>query len=158
MNEKNFGMSTSKNSSDYFGDFVDWGTAIDDKGTCTTLSGGESGEWKYLFDHHVNIWGTCNSVPGQFIAPDNFFGGTAALSAIVSDWKTAQDAGIVFLPAAGVRDGSNVLNVGNRGFYWSSSADNEDKAYYVLFNKDGVYPGCSYHLYGSSVRLITESY
>ena len=96
-----YGMSTSNTKSDYYGDFKDWGTAIDNKGTWTTLSGGESGEWKYLFDHHVNIWGTCNSVTGRFIAPDNFVGGTAALSAIVSDWKTAQDAGIVFLPAIG---------------------------------------------------------
>ena len=153
-----YGMSTSTTDSDYSGNFVDWGTAIDNKGTWTTLSGGESGEWEYLFDHHVNIWGTCNSVTGLFIAPDNFVGGTAALSAIISDWKTAQDAGIVFLPAAGYRDGSNVSNVGGRGFYWSSSAHDEDQTYYAFFYIYGVPPGRSSRFYGYSVRLITESY
>ena len=156
---KNYGMSTSTFDSDYSGDFLDWGTKIDDKSTWTTLSGGESGEWKYLFDHHVNIWGTCNSVPGRFIAPDNFVGGTAALSAIVSDWKTAQDAGIVFLPAAGIRDGSNVNHVGVYGYYWSSTADGSIGACGVSFQSHDISPGSSgLRNYGFSVRLITESY
>ena len=158
-----YGMSISNDYSDYSGDFKDWVEAIDDKGTWTTLSGGENGEWKYLFDHHVNIWGKCNSVTGRFIAPDNFVGGTAALSAIVSDWKTAQDAGIVFLPAGGDRgdpgDGSNVLNVGSRGYYWSSTAYDEDIAYFVYFVSNYVHPGNLDSRYsGFSVRLITESY
>ena len=153
-----YGMSTSTAGSVYSGNFVDWGTAIDDKGTWTTLSGGKSGEWKYLFDHHVNIWGTCNSVTGRFIAPDNFVGGTAALSAIVSDWKTAQDAGIVFLPAAGIRDGSNVNHVGVYGYYWSSTADGSIGACGVSFQSHDISPGSSgLRNYGFSVRLITES-
>ena len=155
----NYGMSISKKDSDYSGDFKDWGEAIDNKGTWTTLSGGESGEWKYLFDHHVYIAGTCNSVNGQFIAPDNFVGGTAALSAIVSDWKTAQDAGIVFLPAAGVRDGSDFIFVGVYGYYWSSTALDSDFAYDLFFygseQTDPVSSTDRYH--GGSVRLITES-
>ena len=151
-------MSTSTSYRDYSGNFVDWGTAIDDKGTWTTLSGGGNGEWKYLFDHHVNIWGTCNSVTGRFIAPDNFVGGTAALSAIVSDWKTAQDAGIVFLPAAGDRNGSYVSTVGGNGRYWSSTARDDKFAYLVFFNNILVYPDNSgSRNLGFSVRLITES-
>ena len=154
-----YGMSTSTTDSDYSGDFVDWGEAIDNKGTWTTLSGGGNGEWKYLFDHHVNIWGTCNSVTGRFIAPDNFVGGTAALSAIVSDWKTAQDAGIVFLPSTGRRGGYGVNEVGCVGNYWSSTAYNSSDAYYVYFNDRFVDPAgfYDYRYYGICVRLITES-
>ena len=154
-----YGMSISTTKIDYYGDFKDWGTAIDDNGTWTTLSGGKRGEWKYLFDHHVNIWGTCNSVTGRFIAPDNFVGGTAALSAIVSDWKTAQDAGIVFLPAAGYRNGSDVYDVGDGGYYWSSTAVDGSYANSVSFYSNYVYPDdLDYRYYGCSVRLITESY
>lgn len=143
---------------DYQGSFVDWGIAIGKKSPWTTLSGGESGEWKYLFDHHVSIWGTCNSVTGRFIAPDNFVGGTAALSAIVSDWKTAQDVGIVFLPAAGSRAGSSVYNVGDSGYYWSSTASDEYDACRVYFNSGDVRPDFSGPRDdGFSVRLITES-
>ena len=154
-----YGMSTSTTPSDYSGNFLDWGTAIDNKSTWTTLSGGESGEWKYLFDHHVNIWGNCNSVKGRFIAPDNFVGGTSALSAIVSDWKTAQDVGIVFLPAAGYRYGSDVYNVGVDGLYWSSTAFDGYYAYHVYFYSYNVFPdNYGTRDFGSSVRLITESY
>ena len=148
-------MSTSTYKGDYSGDFLEWGTAIDDKGTWTTLSGGKSGEWKYLFDHHVNIWGTCNSVAGRFIAPDNFVGGTAALSAIVSDWINAQDAGIVFLPAAGDRQGANLRSSSSIGSYWSSTADDENIAYCVYLYSGNVDRGGRYN--GYSVRLITES-
>ena len=151
-------MSISQNNSDYSGDFKDWGEAIDDKGTWKTLSGGGNGEWKYLFDHHVNIWGTCNSVPGQFIAPDNFVGGTAALSAIVSDWKAAQDAGIVFLPAAGYRGGYAVHDVFVGGRYWSSAASDEDDACGVSFDGKVDPDYNDYRCRGFSVRLITESY
>ena len=152
-------MSTSTTPSGYSGNFLDWGTAIDNKSTWTTLSGGESGEWKYLFDHHVNIWGNCNSVKGRFIAPDNFVGGTSALSAIVSDWKTAQDVGIVFLPAAGGRGGSDVNLVGDSGLYWSSTAYDGTRAYRVNFYSNSVYPdNLGTRDIGYSVRLITESY
>ena len=152
-----YGMSTSENERYYSGNFLDWGTAIDSKSTWTTLSGGKSGEWKYLFDHHVSIWGNCNSVPGRFIAPDNFVGGTAALSAIVSDWKTAQDAGIVFLPAAGYRSGPEVRSVGRQVRYWSSTAYDSYNAYYVYLTSDEVKPDDElYRNYGLSVRLITE--
>lgn len=67
-------------------------------------------------------------------------------------------AGAVCLPAAGRRNGSNVSNVGDYGYYWSSSAYDENYAYDVLFNSDDVTP--DYHdlrSRGFSVRLITES-
>ena len=155
---KNFGMSTSTTISDYSGDFLDWGTAIDSKGTWSTLTGGDKGEWKYLFDHHINVLGTCNSVPGRFIAHDGFEGDADALSAAVSDWENAQKSGIVFLPAAGSRKGSDVVSVGDGGYYWSSSASGKNLAYRVLFDSSSVRPGSSGgRFFGCSVRLITES-
>ena len=155
-----YGMSTSIYEDDYLGDFIDWGTAIDSKGTWTTLSEGEDGEWRYLFDHHVNVWGTCNNVPGRFIAPDGFVGDESALSEAIKDWGSAQAAGIVFLPAAGSRDGSSMLlSVGEFGWYWSSSpCEIPGTAFYVSFSDWNVSPYPSTFRYeGMSVRLVTES-
>ena len=133
---KNYGMNISKNASDYSGYFVDWGTEIDDKGTWTTLSGGENGEWKYLFKHHVNVWDSCHGVPGWFIAPDNFVGGTDALSRAIDNWGSAQTDGIIFLPAAGERWGPE-KDPNATGGYWSSSEINNTYAYFVRLNAGG---------------------
>lgn len=155
---KNFGMNTSTSTDAYSGNFLDWGTTIDNKGTWKTLSGGADGEWKYLFDHHVNVWGTCNSVPGRFIAPDGFVGDASALSEAIKDWESAQADGIVFLPAAGSRGGSTVVNVGGYGLYWSSTAYDSSCAYGVYVNSIDVGPvNYDYRSGGYGVRLITES-
>lgn len=153
-----YGKNISNITTDYLGDFYDWGKAIDGSiwRTLTIY------EWQYLFDHHTTVWGTCNSVPGYFIAPDGFVGGESALSSIISDWETAKSAGIVFLPAAGTRygipTGSDVSEVGLFGDYWSSSSNSDKKtASDVEFSKIGV----ENNLYnsrccGCSVRLVTE--
>lgn len=154
-----FGMSTSGSSSDYWGSFYDWGKTIDDKDTWRTLSGVENGEWHYLFDNHVNVWGTCNSVPGRFIAPDGFAGNQDALLEAIKDWESAQAAGIVFLPAAGRRDGVEFHNVGAKGDYWSSSSVNEEMGYgyFVDFGSNDVSPYRT-NARGNafSVRLVTN--
>ena len=158
---KNFGMNTSTDPFGYTGKFRDWGTAIDDNGTWKTLSGGSKGEWKYLFDHHINVWGTCNSVPGRFIAPDGFVGDESALSEAIKDWESAQAAGIVFFPAAGNLDWE-VNFVGDRGFYWSSTALDDDiyeiSACRVFFTSQYVISDSNdgSRSEGYSVRLVTE--
>ncbi len=164
----NYGMSTSRYDSGYSGNFVDWGKAYCTskgiaEGTWATLSGGGTGEWKYLFEHHVHVWGTCNKVPGHFIAPDGFEGDADALSKAIEDWKIAQAAGIVFLPAAGNRsmgsdDESPVIyveNVGDFGNYWSSSVLGGNRAFYEYFNVIVDYYN-DYRSSGFSVRLVTE--
>ena len=66
--------------------------------------------------------------------------------------------GVVFLPAAGGRDGSDVYYVGDYGSYWSSTAYGSDDACRVSFDSDDVDPDFSgFRGGGSSVRLITES-
>ncbi len=158
-----YGVSTNTSSSSYgnvSGEAhkADWGTAIDNKGTWTTLTGGDNGEWKYLFDNHVNVWGTCNNVPGCFIAPDGYEGDATALSTAISDWESAQAAGIVFLPAASNRNGSSVSGVGVSGCYWSSTAYGINYAYRVRFTSSSVSPDSNgTRGFGYSVRLITES-
>lgn len=160
----NYGMIISNNIEAYPGDFVDWGMAYCESnniadGSWRTLTGGTEYEWKYLFDNHDNIWGTCNDVPGRFIAPDDFEGGTKALSEAVNNWESAQAIGIIFLPAAGYRILDSVDNVGVQGCYWSSSECSEYEGYGMYFFQDGsLIKVVGYYRYsGVSVRLVTES-
>ena len=152
-----YGVSTSATSSDYgnvAGEALkaDWGTAIDDKGTWSTLS---TTEWQYLFNKHIKKWVTVNSVKGYVIAPDGFEGELA--NSYANDAALADAGNLVFFPAAGDRDGSNVYDVGADGLYWSSTAFVEFTAYLVSFDGDDVSPGrIDARSLGCSVRLVTE--
>ena len=77
---------------------------------------------------------TVNGLPGLIIVPDNWSVSTYALNDtnnasanlganIIPSalWNILENAGCVFLPAAGYRSGSSVYNVGSFGGYWSAS-------------------------------------
>ena len=64
----------------------------------------------------------------------------------------------IFLPAAGIRDGSSLYYAGSNGYYWSSMP-NDDDGFYAY----GLYFHSSYHYmdydsrnYGRSVRPVVE--
>lgn len=65
----------------------------------------------------------------------------------------------IFLPAAGYRSDTDLLNAGSYGYYWSSSLYT-DYPYYariVYFYSDYVYRyGYGYRCYGLSVRPVSE--
>ena len=73
-----------------------------------------------------------------------------------SSWTNSlQSHGAVFLPAAGLRNGTSVLSVGSYGYYWSASYGDSYYAWLVYFY-DG-YLGTddwSHRSYGFSVRLV----
>ena len=64
----------------------------------------------------------------------------------------------IFLPAAGFRNGTSLINVGSNGYYWSSSlkADDPRNAWYLNFYSEGVYSIYYYRFYGRSVRPVTD--
>ena len=72
------------------------------------------------------------------------------------DWTSSFEAhGAVFLPAAGYRYGSSVINVSSHGFYWSATASGSDNAYRVFFRKENLIPANAGSRYwGLSVRLV----
>ena len=166
-----YGISTSTESLDYSGDFVDWGTAIDNKGTWRTLS---VDEWLYLFNTRdaSTVSGKTNAryamatVKGNngiILLPDIYDhpSDVAELKNInkegaeftdnsydISAWQAIESAGAVFIPAAGRRAGYIVQDVGGYGTYWSSSiyVDEEVSDYlvlasYVYFHKNVFEPG-----------------
>ena len=71
-------------------------------------------------------------------------------------WAVMESAGAVFLPAAGYRDGTDVLLVGLYGYYWSATPYNTNNAYILLvFNSYSLNPlHYNDRDNGSSVRLV----
>lgn len=140
-----------------------------------------TGEWQYLLgvyggtagtdfrdgvrflNAHITVGG--NDYYGLIVFPDGFDNSgysytnwnefyESAETVNDTDWASMESAGAVFLPAAGDRYGTGVDVVGYFGFYWSSSAYDEDYAWGVYFYYDNVYPGNDGRYYGQSVRLV----
>ena len=84
---------------------------------------------------------------------DNYLHNTITLS----QWQQMEQAGAVFLPAAGSRNGAIADNIGKNGYYWSSSKTNDTRAN-ALWICSGVL-GPQYYFarhYGLSVRLVQD--
>ena len=67
---------------------------------------------------------------------------------------------VVFLPAAGYRNGTTVNNAGTNGNYWSSTANptNANNAYNVNFNSGNLNPANNNNRNnGNSVRLVRSA-
>lgn len=149
-----------------------------------TLTGGSDAEWQYLFDTRTasTVGATANAryakaylfgtTHGVILFPDNYIHPTdvAAPTGInttgntswdantytADDWAKMEAAGAVFLPAAGMRFYSSLLDAGTSGYYWSSSPDPSTVyyAYDVDFDSGGVLPANrSTRSFGFSVRL-----
>ena len=151
--EKNYyGISTSNTHSTYYGDFKDWGEAVGDGKTWSTLS---QKEWQYLLDKHPHIWSSVNGVNGYVVAPDNFTGVLAGSysdkGALAAEAILAVDD-LLFFPAAGDRL-SNSVHLYGWGCYWSSSSNDDSHADYVKFS-DGHSTDTGLRIPGYSVRLV----
>ena len=159
--------STTLNSTNTYGNGEneslksDWGKVFGEDSPWYTLS---HEEWVYLLGNEdgdpsrsgasdLRHWASVNSVNGLIILPDDY--DTEGLNWSSIDWATLEKAGAVFLPAAGYRFGTDVYGVGGYGYYWSSSADDENLAYDLCFRSDLVRPDCARGRgYGLSVRLV----
>ena len=102
------------------------------------------------------VWGSGINSTADF----NSNGGWNSFAKISSaGWEMLEEAGCVFLPAAGYRSGTTVHHAGLSGLYWSSSPfSTATYAYLVSFGAGGVNPqGGNSRFYGFSVRLARES-
>ena len=138
---------TSKSDSNYVvgrtsiaGTPYDWGVnnAIEnggnEAGKWHTLS---ADEWLYLVCIRPNAnklysTATINGIGGYIFFPDDWnhsdgllfqdpAKGYATNVLTIQQWVTLQDAGVLFLPAAGRREGQEVLYFGQYGYYWDNT-------------------------------------
>lgn len=163
----------------------DWGTIIGGGWRTPTKD-----EWTYVFSTrkscslvngtsdarytHATINTDATSVNGMILFPDGVkiasgeattwgtINGTSAwgTKCTSAQWTALAAKGCVFLPVAGYRNESSVINVNDGGYYWSSSPDPSDagKAYTMYFksgtlgtaNPDG-------RKFGLSVRLVKDA-
>ncbi len=75
-------------------------------------------------------------------------------------WSKMEEAGAVFLPAAGCRAGSSVISFGTEGQYWSSTRESGEGPQFLKFNETTISAYYYYYLssgyYGCSVRLVQD--
>ncbi len=156
----------------YFkGDFAEWGESqevIDCLGAgWRTLS---KAEWSYIFSERPNAdklvaHATVNNVNGIVILPDEWetpAGLTLTNTYTADQWTTMEEAGAVFLPAAGLfSKGKSLDFIGEKGFYWSSTPSAEltgtpeMEAYQVWFSETDLDPATIQNRReGSAVRLV----
>ena len=165
--------------------FIDWGSNTiinggNTNGIWRTLSGGDGGEWDYVFNTRSTasdirfVKAQVNNINGVVLLPDDWNNDIYSLnntnmhnssfsSNIISSsqWTVFENAGAVFFPAAGYHYDYSVRDVGSRGYYWSStgwynSYDGYSMYYFVNFG-DGLntkdYNG---YYFGRSVRLVQD--
>ena len=163
-----YGINNSWKNDDYAGDFVDWGALMGTE--WRTLS---KEEWYYIVYTRTEAYkkrshAMVNGVNGYIFLPDEWelpsglsftpnAGNYTTNTYDGADWIAMENAGAVFLPAAGVREGSDIYQVNLYGWYWASTPHDEDggKAYYLWFDasSNGV---TEYNRWKSkSVRLVT---
>ena len=136
-----------------------------------------SDEWVYVFNTRTTTSGIryamakVNNVNGVILLPDNWNSSTYYLSyanqpganfssnPITSwEWSTLENAGAVFLPAAGSRYGTSVYDVGSYGLYWSSSYHSAYNAGSVNFYDSNFGTSGNGPRYrGQSVRLVQDN-
>ncbi len=136
-------------------------------------------EWAYLLIHRTDASAKCgtgniNGMGGLIILPDSWMlpsgctfnsGFTTYVEGNYPDWTNnsyslaqwaqMEDAGAVFLPAAGHRYRINVDHVGFGGYYWSSKPNGESNAYNIFFYSNSLDATNNYPRYnGFSVRPV----
>ena len=152
----------------------DFGVIINGKrrvGLWRTLS---YAEWKYLLEErpmtygkprYTNWWGGVKVEEpifhGVFIYPDDYNGDEVVKSS--HTWKEINDAGIAFLPVAGLRERTKITKMPGSpysiGWYWASNTNKKDERTactiyfdsFVLKYSDDTYRGT-----GISLRLVRD--
>ena len=127
-------------------------------------------EWIYLFETRTDAsskyaHAQIDGVNGMILLPDtwelpeniSFRSGSGDFSQntyTVTQWSQLEDAGAVFLPAAGYKSSSTMDTY--RGAYWSATAYSGGQGYWLNFY-DGGYSPYSFDRYSRSVRLVQDA-
>ncbi len=177
----------TNDNSDISGVYYDWGVynAIYNPSTNTTDAPGTwrtltKDEWDYLLFTRNTISGiryakaTVYGIGGLIIVPDNWSSSIYTLadtnngyatyqSNIINSthWANMETAGCVFLPAAGDRLDTSIINVNSWGYYWSATSYSFSGTYEAYsccadFSYGVCRTGFIARQTGASVRLVKD--
>ncbi len=148
-----YGVAFVRANGAYAGDFLDWGTlqpVQPDEEPWRTLT---AEEWTYLLNSRPNAAklageAMIDNQKGLVLLPDTF---TISVNQAVADWAAVSAKGAVFLPYQGYRDGVDIMQEGEVGYYWTATSNHSKKANYInIINLESVetdrYIGCSVRL------------
>ena len=131
-------------------------------------------EWNYIFETRATpsdirfAKAQVGNVNGVILLPDDWSGSYFSLNfpnttnvyyennlISLEQWELIEQHGAVFLPTAGYRLGTEILNTESSGHYWSSTHYNESRANCVSIFDSGLYPQAIDFIFnGFSVRLV----
>lgn len=160
----------------------DWGTyneiynpltgKTDPPGTWRTMN--YYNEWKYLLEERDNArkkygYGSINGTYGMILLPDNwtlpsgstFYSSTdhKTNTYTAEQWKSLENAGAIFLPAAGYRKWQEIKEVNTDCKYWTGEYDGINFADCIYHNADpgsGMGGYNAYRAEGLTVRLVKD--
>ena len=174
-------LNISTNDQDY-SSFYDWGNSVAINGlTWRTLTGPE---WEYVFKTRTTtsnmrfVKAVVADMPGAILFPDEWDADTYTSLTNVNDygevefnvnvisesvWNTTFESnGAIFLPAAGSREATDIGDVAESGFYWTSTCNNmpdpeSGQADLCRIVEKAINPyGSSHRSNGYSVRLVSD--
>ena len=181
-----FGWGTGNNPTNASTDdndyqtFVDWGVNQIGSYAPNTWRTLTYDEWYYLryerpnYDKLIGV-AQVNGVNGLILLPDDwtcpsgvtFKSGfnedndieyyAAYQTFSESDWATLEASGAVFFPAAGLRNGSDVVYVQDNGRYWYATEYDLDYPGFFYFVSDEASFDYYYRYIGLSVRLVKDN-
>ena len=133
-------------------------------------------EWSYLLNTRNTQSGIryakaqVNGVNGLILLPDDWSSSYYNLNStntnkanystnIITDsqWDILEQHGAVFLPAAGMRYGTNISARGPQGYYWSTSYWGSNSSYHMNFSNSHISLGSTNRSDGNSVRLVHDA-
>ncbi|MBQ8386964.1 MAG: leucine-rich repeat protein [Paludibacteraceae bacterium] len=168
-----WGISTSTNTDDYKGDFVDWGTNVIGESPANTWRTPTGDEWIYIFTRRPNagaLYGVAQvaGVNGLILLPDNWTGVSGITfksgyptnngnfadyqSFTLDQWNIMEANGAVFLPQAGMRSGTQVTDYTH---YWAATKKSDTNAALLHFTGSRIVPDGENNIaFGFVVRLV----
>ena len=133
-----------------------------------------NGEWDYILNTRNTVSGyryvraQVNNINGVILLPDDWITSIYGLNnpntynssfnsneISASQWTILENAGAIFLPAAGSRDGASVsVNSYSYGSYWSSSCFDVYASFLVFYDSQFILYPYGIRSMGRSVRLV----
>ena len=159
--------------------FVDWGTNSIGTDTANTWRTMSADEWNYILSYRPNAAALngiahINGVNGLVLLPDDwvaiegltFNSGAYGHSSrdyyavhntfTLEQWQQMEEAGAIFLPAVGYRQGNSIYASGSKGYYWTTSPNGGCGPITLEFSAKEIITDSSYRYSGLSIRLIKD--